>query len=131
MNIIHETFSFLHSRILPQIAPKHQALFQFGINALSLHPFVSLNANARMVISNRKTAESKVFRLVSNKTVPTYFFPLMTRLSLVRPGDMINVDFSSFVGFEVLTFAKQTHLGRAIPLYFSLLRYPIKKSSVV
>jgi hypothetical protein len=46
-------------------------------------------------------------------------------LGLVKPEDLVIVDFSSFCGFEVLTFAKQTLLGRAIPLYFNLLTYPI------
>ncbi|HLD11952.1 MAG TPA: transposase [Patescibacteria group bacterium] len=125
MNIIQETFSFLQSRILPEISGKHKRLFSFGIHALSLHPFVSLNGNARMVVPNRSTAESKIFRLVSNETIATYFPTLINHLHLVDSDDIVNVDFSSFCGFEVLTFAKQTRLGRAIPLYFELLRYPI------
>ena len=83
MNIIQETFSFLQSRILPEISGKHKRLFSFGIHALSLHPFVSLNGNARMVVPNRSTAESKIFRLVSNETIATYFPTLINHLHLM------------------------------------------------
>jgi hypothetical protein len=38
----------------------------------------------------------------------------------------VAVDFSDFGnGFQVLMFAKQTRKGRALPLYFEILRYPI------
>lgn len=129
MNIIYQTFKFLNSNVLPTISTKHKSLFNFGIQALTLQSFTSLNSNARMAVVNRNTAESKMFRLVSNQQLPSYFTNLMHCLKLVTPTDTVNVDFSSFCGFEVLAFAKQTARGRALPLYFELIRYPIVDST--
>lgn len=125
MNIINQTIKFLNQSVFPSVKARHQGLFRFGISALTLQRFTSLNSNARTVISNRSTAESKIFRLSKNKYIPGYFVKLISHLNLVKPTDTVNVDFSSFCGFEVLTFAKQTHVGRALPLYFELIRYPI------
>lgn len=115
----------MQEKILPLIAPKHKGLFSFGFEALTLRPFKSLNGNARMTLFNRNTAETKIYRLVSNSKLLSYFSNLGSNLHLVKPGDCINVDFSTFCGFEVLTFAKQTQLGRAIPIYISAITYPI------
>lgn len=127
MNILKQTHEFLQKEILSGIKQKHTKLFTFGVKALTLRSFISLNANARMVIGNRSTAETKISRLVSNKSIAAYFPMLVKQLELVKPTDTINVDFSSFGRdrFQVLTFAKQTYLGRAIPVYFSLIQYPI------
>lgn len=125
MNILLQTVNFYNSRIYPQIGKRHRNLFSFGFQALSLQDFISLNSNARNIVTNRSTAESKIFRLVSNEEIESYFPSLVQSFKLLKPTDAVNVDFSSFCGFEVLTFAKQTLLGRAIPLYFNLLTYPV------
>lgn len=126
MNILLETVRFFNSKIIPQVGKRHKKLFSFGFQALSLQDFVSLNSNARSIITNRSTAESKIFRLVSNENIAESFSRIAPTLGFLGRGDVINVDFSSFCGFEVLTFAKQTILGRAIPLYFQPLTYPIR-----
>lgn len=126
MNILHESVCFFNREILSRVPVKHRSLFSFGFAALTLHPFTSLNSNARMVIPNRSTAESKVYRLVHNKSIPDTFVQLTKGLHLVSATDTVNVDFSSFGTFAVLTFAKQTHLGRALPLYVAVLPYPIE-----
>lgn len=115
----------MQNRLLPLITPKHKGLFTFGFEALTLRPFVSLNGNARMTLFNRNTAETKIYRLVSNSKLLPYFPTLASNLNLVKLGDCVNVDFSTFGGFQVLTFAKQTQLGRAIPLYIAAITYPI------
>ncbi len=125
MDILNQSYAFLQTKLLPHIFKKHQQQFSFGFEALTLSPFVSLNGNARMIIANRNTAESKVKRLVGNEKFLSYFPILLTQLSLVKPGDRINVDFSTFCGYQVLTFAKQTALGRAIPVYIAAITYPI------
>ena len=69
-------------------------------------------------------------RLMSNAKVPLVFAILLKTLTLVGEKDVIAVDFSEFGnGFQVLMFAKQTKRGRAIPLYFEILEYPIEKDS--
>lgn len=126
MNILDQAYSFLQTRLLPDILRKHRKQFSFGFEALTLAPFVSLNGNARMAVRNRNTAESKIKRVVRNKKFLSYFPQLVQTLHLARPGDRINVDFSTFCGFQVLTFAKQTSLGRAIPLHIAAITYPIE-----
>lgn len=126
MNILHQSIAFVHQKIIPTIPKRHRKLFAFGVQAFTLQSYSSLNGNARMVIANRKTAESKVYRLTKKKAFFTYFTKLLPTLKLVQACDTVNVDFSTFCGFQVLTFAKQTQLGRAIPLYFAVLTYPIK-----
>lgn len=37
------------------------------------------------------------------------------------------IDFSDFCGFQTLTFALQTREGRAIPVFFDSITYPIKE----
>lgn len=128
MHILRESYRCLQVKILPHIPKRHKKLFVFGFSALTMNHFVSLNSNARMTVVNRATAESKMYRLVSNKKILTYFPILLTHLKIVIPTDTINIDFSSFCGFEVLTFAKQTSLGRAIPVFIDAITYPIADS---
>lgn len=129
MNIIKQTYGFLQNEVFPVIPLRHRPLFSFGIKALTLQNFVSLNSNARRVVANRSTAESKIFRLVSNQKILGHFTVLLNRLGLVKLTETVNVDFSSFGGFEILTFAKQTRLGRALPLFFNTIRYPVAEHS--
>lgn len=126
MNILIQSVNFFNSYLLKHIEKKHKKLFSFGFLALSLQSFTSLNSNARTVCSNRSTAESKIFRLVRKEKIRGYFPKIASSLDLIRENDIVNVDFSSFCGFEVLTFAKQTILGRALPLFFGILKYPIE-----
>ena len=126
MSILNQACAFLQTKVLPYIPLQHQKLFSFGFSALTLQSFTSLNGNARMTIENRSTAESKIYRLVSNKDITKHFMDLVSGLHLVSPGERINVDFSTFCGYQVLTFAKQTSLGRAIPVYIAAITYPIE-----
>lgn len=67
MSILQESYDFLQSRLLPLVAKRHHKLFGFGFEALTIKPFVSLNGNARTTVEGRKTAESKIYRLVLQK----------------------------------------------------------------
>ena len=125
MHILAQSHKFFQTKILSGIKRKHKKLFSFGFNALTLNPFISLNSNARMILAKRCTAETKIFRLVSNTNILSYFPQLLSSLKLIKLHDRINVDFSTFCGFQVLTFAKQTSLGRAIPVYIAVITYPI------
>jgi hypothetical protein len=126
MTIIQKGCAFLNL-LEPAIQQKIRRLFQFGFISLSIQRITSLNSNARCSLDNIKTAESKIYRLARNervlRTVPVF----LIHLGLVHDGDLINVDFSDFNGRQVLMFAKQTAQGRAIPLYFDFIIYPIKE----
>ena len=80
-----------------------------------------------MVIANESTAQSKIFRLTSKEKILEYFPKLLTKLNLVNKTSLVNVDFSTFCGFETLAFGVQTNEGRAIPVWANCLTYPIKE----
>jgi len=128
MYIVQQGCAFLNL-IQPSIKQKIKSLFRFGFLTLSLQRIISLNANARITLQNTKTAEVKIYRLCQNERILNTLPQLMVGLNLIKHNDLINVDFSDFNGRQVLMFAKQTQEGRAIPLYFEYITYPIKKDS--
>jgi hypothetical protein len=115
------------TRILPFVSAKHRSLFSFGLAALTFQKYSSLNSNARCVVENINTAHSKIYRLVSNKRFLFNFYNLVSMSGFVTRKSLVNVDFSSFCGFETLAFAVQTQMGRALPVWADCLTYPIKK----
>lgn len=127
INILKYSAQLLNNQILPNILVKHQGLFTFGIQALSFSAFTSLNSNARQIIENSNTACSKIYRLVSKEKVLNYFPKLLNQLNLIEKTSLINVDFSTFCGFETLAFGLQTNEGRAIPIWANCITYPIKE----
>lgn len=128
MSIIQKTCAFL--QVSQIVFPKKlHKLFEFGFKSLSLHRIVSLNSNARSVVDNLHTAESKIYRLTKNSKFLNLFPKLLSPLKLIESSDKIAVDFSDFNGIQVLQFAKQTRKGRTIPLYFEQIVYPIDKGS--
>lgn len=127
MDIVEQTGMFVTTRIIPFVKPQHLKLFSFGIQALSLTPYASLGSNARQIITNIHTASSKIYRLVSNKTMLKNFHKILIASELVTKTSYINVDFSTFCGFQALVFAVQTRIGRALPVWNNSLTYPIEK----
>jgi Transposase DDE domain len=126
MNIVGQTKKFVTTRLLSNILPKHKKLFAFGIQALTVTPYESLGSNARMVVENISTAASKMYRLVSNKKIVATFHRLVRESGLVTKTSLVNVDFSTFCGFQALCFGVQTGEGRALPVWNASLTYPIK-----
>jgi hypothetical protein len=122
MSIINSSNQFLQI-IAPAFPRKVHKLLVFGYRALSLQRIQSVNSNARSTVANTKTAESKAYRLGLSKLLRPAFPKLISRLGLIKDGDIIAVDFSDFGLVQVLMFAKQTHSGRALPLWFAVLPY--------
>lgn len=129
MNTLANTVRFLNGTVLPHVLPKWHRRFRFAFAAFSLQPIASLNANGRSIIQNRRTAETKVARIVRTAYFLRLFPQLLRLLGIVQTDDRIAVDFSDFHGRQVLMFAKQTDRGRAIPLSFEFLTYPIRTGS--
>ena len=129
MSILRQSRSLVNRKFLPHVKPKHKSLFLFGIKAFSLRSFRSLNSNARIVIPNRHTAESKVYRLVSKKKFTSNFLKILGAIKLVTKSSFVSCDFSSFCGFETLAFGVQTMMGRSIPIYANALTYPITENT--
>jgi hypothetical protein len=129
MNIITHKREFLQS-LAPNIPAKVSTLFSFGFDTLVGREIVSTRANARIALLGWSTVKSKMWRLLGNARVASTFPKLLTALSLVSEDDVVAIDFSDFKnGRQVLMFAKQTKKGRALPLYFEILEYPIEKDS--
>jgi hypothetical protein len=129
MNIIQEKWRFLSAttRFVPRkLAPR----YRFGLQTLTARTVTSLRANARLVPLKWNTAKSKIYRLSCTHKLADVCAEMLVTLRIVGEKDIVSVDFSDFGnGFQVLMFAKQTRRGRAIPLYFEVLRYPIEKGS--
>jgi hypothetical protein len=125
MNIVGQTKKFVSIRLLPYVKSKHRIQFAFGLQALTLTPYESLGSNARLVVANVATASSKIYRLVSNKTIVANFHRLVRESGLVRRTSLVNVDFSTFCGFQALCFGVQTGEGRALPVWNASITYPI------
>lgn len=129
MNILTRKREFLQS-ILPNVPLKVSKLFAFGCEALVGHTVVSLRANARITHHAWLTGKSKAWRLTTNKRMVSVFHTIFASACSVTSSDIVAIDFSDFKnGWQVLMFAKQTRQGRAFPLFFDVLAYPVKEGS--
>lgn len=122
MDIVRASAQFLQT-VTPVFPRKVRGLLTFGYQSLSLQRIQIVNSNARSVTPNRKTAESKAYRLARSRLLREAFPKVITQLGLVQVGDSICVDFSDFGIVQVLMFAKQTKAGRALPVWFKVLPY--------
>lgn len=129
MHIVARKREFLQS-LAPFIPSKVSKLFAFGYDTLVGHKIVSTRANARRSPHLWNTAKSKMHRCLKNSSIASLFPTLLIPFSIVSAETIVAVDFSDFGhGRQVLMFARQTRKGRAIPLYFEILEYPIEKDS--
>ena len=129
MHIVAPRLEFFQS-LVPYVPKKVHTLFSFGFDTLVGHMIVSSRANARLTSYRWNTAKSKMWRLLKNVRIRILFPSLIVPLGTVSSTDVLVVDFSDFKnGRQVLLFAKQTAHGRAMPVYFEILEYPIQKDS--
>lgn len=129
MNILARKREFLQP-LVPMVPLKVTRLFRFGYDTLVGCEVQSSRANARRSTHLWNTAKSKMYRLLGNARMLSVFPQLLASLTLVSKDDAVAVDFSDFGSDrQVLMFAKQTKRGRALPLYFEVLQYPIEKDS--
>jgi hypothetical protein len=122
-------------QILPKIPGKLRSLFRFGINTLSLVEYKSLNENAR-VYGNGQSQKAdliRIYRLVRCSKLNGCFYGLVSNLDKlnyelkISSESIINVDLTEFLPFVVLTLSLQTHLGRSVPVFVGIIKYPVKK----
>jgi hypothetical protein len=128
MRIIHEKWRLLQST-KKHLPIKVRQLYGFGLSILSGTEIISLRANARLPKLLWNTAKSKAYRLTKNRTLLRALPGLFISLVSIKKGDFVCLDISDFQGFQALLFAKQTRKGRAEPLYFEILCYPVSKGS--
>ena len=129
MTILTRKREFLQS-VLPTVPLKVTKLFLFGYEALVGQTVVSLRANARLTNHAWVLAKAKAWRLTTNKRMVSVFHTLFTQVCAVTSSDIVAIDFSDFKdNRQVLMFARQTREGRAFPLFFDVLEYPVKTGS--
>lgn len=124
----------IHASFFTCVPLKQIHLFKFGLSTISLPSFESLNSNARIWggYESRSTAESKMYRLLKNDKMSMIFTRVLKTFDWITPVSLVNIDFSTFSAgwmypeFQVLVFGLQTFSGRAIPLFFDIIQYPIK-----
>lgn len=90
---------------------------------------MSVRGNTRTIVESARAAKSRAYRLLSNANLRTILPTLIAHAGLVTKDSVIAIDFSHFKQFQVLMFAIQTKEGRAIPIFFTVLTYPIEKDS--
>jgi hypothetical protein len=129
MYILPQVKHVLQEHVLSSVPLKWLPMFSLGVNAFSLTPFRSINSNARLMPKGRKASENQMWRLTSHQKICSLFPKLLMRLFKIDDHSVLALDFSSFGSFQVLCLALQTREGRAIPVWFTILRYPIKKAT--
>lgn len=130
MNSIQKTITIIQNKYSIHIRTQQRKLWRFALSAFLFTPrYESLNYNARLTGEKRGTARSKLQRYLSNTHLPRQYEKIVGDLKLVHHESIIIIDFSTFCGFQVLTFALQTQMGRAVPLYFDIIVYPIREET--
>jgi hypothetical protein len=114
-NIVRDCRTLIQNKLLEVVPTKWLPQLGFGLEAFALRPFQSAGSNARAVIANPHTADSKVYRLLRNEKLASYLGTVFDQLDLVRADSYVNVDHSDFDGLTALVGAIQTRNGRAVP----------------
>jgi len=128
MSILKQKYLFANTAVTYLPKQLHH-LFRFGFFSLALERITSLRGNARTYVSNPHTAKTNAWRLLKNRHLLAVLPKLLAHFNLVTAQTLIALDFSDFHGWQVLTFARQTRRGRAIPVYFEIIKYPITEKS--
>jgi len=128
MSILKQKWVFFN-QILPHVPKQLTHLFHFGFWALTTERVTSMRGNARQIVANPHTAKTKAWRLLKNRKWTHVMPHVLVHLQLITSQSIVCLDFSDFHGWQILTFAIQTHQGRAIPVYFEMIKYPITEDS--
>jgi hypothetical protein len=116
-NIVRDIRVLVQSKLLPSVPSRWSKQFSFGLQAYGLHAFQSVASNARMTVSNPRTAMRKSERLFQNAELAGQLGIAFDSLKLVRPSSFVNVDHSDMNQLTALVGAVQTRNGRAIPCF--------------
>jgi len=128
MNIVKQRVCF-YKQYCEHLPRRLHKLFYFGFFTLSNERIDSIRGNARCFVKNPRTAKSKAYRLLKNTKLRRLLPRLLVYTGFVTGESTVAIDFSAFGVWQVLMFALQTKRGRAIPVYFKVICYPIEKNS--
>ncbi len=105
----------VQQQFIPALPDYWSHLLRFGIQALTLKPFVSLASNARQTIAHPDTASTTMDRLVGNSGLAKALAQTVASLGMITPRTILACDHSTFNGLMAFVGAIQTRRGRAIP----------------
>lgn len=88
-----------------------------GMQAFSLQAFSSINANGRSLATNRKTGESRAYRVLHDSRSAPLLFKLLLWYLPKSPLLYCSLDHSQFGPFCVAVLAVSLRKGRAIPIW--------------
>ena len=128
MDIVNQQDAFC-KRLAKRVPKRLRRMFRFAFFAYSIEHVTSMRGNARKFVNNAYTAKSKAWRFLKNENLRTLVPKLLVELAVVTKESVIVIDFSSFGPWQVLMFAAETRNGRAIPVFFKIITYPIEKDS--
>ena len=111
----------IQQQFIPTLPEYWGHLFRFGVQALTLKPFVSLASNARQTIAHPDTASTTMDRLAGNEGLANALAKAVAGLGIVRPKSILACDHSTFNSLMAFVGAIQTRRGRAIPCVIETL----------
>ena len=128
MNSMHQRQE-MYKELCTEVPKDLQKMFSLGYWTLAGQRIMSIRGNMRMVTEDSKLAKKRAWRLLANERLRNMLPSLLTVVGVVKKDSIIAVDFSHFGKWQVLMFAVQTRSGRAIPVFFKIITYPIEKGS--
>jgi hypothetical protein len=105
----------VRQQILPNITDYWHHPVRFGMQALTVKPFVSLASNARSTIAHPDTASSPIDRRVKNAGLAHELRRVVAGLGIITPRSILAGDHATMNGLLTFMGAIQTKKGRAIP----------------
>jgi hypothetical protein len=85
----------IQQQIIPNITDYWHHQVRFGVQALTIKPFVSLASNARSTIAHPDTASSNIDRLVKNARLARELRKAVAGLGMITPKSILACDHST------------------------------------
>ncbi|MGH8399420.1 MAG: transposase [Gammaproteobacteria bacterium] len=114
----------IQQQFIPALPDYWTHQFRFGVQALTIKPFVSLASNARATISHPDTASTNMDRLVRNQGLARELSKTVAGLGFITPRSIVACDHSDMNDLMTFMGAVQTRKGRAIPCLVETLYSP-------
>jgi hypothetical protein len=111
----------IQQQLLPALSECWHHQVRFGLQALTIKPFVSLASNARATIAHPDTASTNMDRLVANAGLARELSTVVAGLGMVTSRSVLACDHSDMNGLLTFMGAIQTKRGRAIPCVLETL----------
>ena len=111
----------VQQQLIPALPEYWRHQVRFGVQALTIKPFVSLASNARATNSHPDTASTNMDRLVANAGLARALGRIVADLGIITPRSILACDHSDMSGLLTFMGAIQTRKGRAIPCVLETL----------